>query len=111
MVKSILGRSDDFIVTRDGRFIGRLDPVFKSLSSGIKEAQIIQEDYDRIVVKVVVTKDFCSRDQNLLTEELKRRIGPTISVSIIQVDEIPRSRAGKFRSVLSRVGSKEGAGV
>jgi phenylacetate-CoA ligase len=111
VVKSILGRTDEFIVTRDGRFIGRLDPVFKSLSSGIKEAQIIQEDYDRIVVKIVVNKDFCSHDENVLAEELRRRIGPTISISIVQVNEIPRSNTGKFRSVLSRVGSKEGAGV
>ncbi len=111
VVKSILGRTDDVIVTRDGRFIGRLDPVFKGLSSGIKEAQIIQEDYDCIVVKVVANENFCANDENLLAEELKRRIGPTISVSIIRVNEIPRSRAGKFRSVLSRVGSKKGAGV
>ena len=66
LVKSILGRTDDFIVTRDGRFIGRLDPVFKSLSAGIKEAQIIQEDYDRIVVKIVVNKDFCPRTKTCL---------------------------------------------
>lgn len=111
IVKSILGRTDDVIVTRDGRFIGRLDPVFKGLSSGIKEAQIIQEDYDCIVVKVVVNKNFCANDENMLAEELKRRIGPTISVSIMRVNEIPRSRAGKFRSVLCRVGSKEGTGV
>lgn len=111
VVKSILGRTDDVIVTRDGRFIGRLDPVFKSLSSRIKEAQIIQEDYDRIVVKIVVNKDFCSHDENLLTEELKRRIGSTISINIMQVNEIPRSSAGKFRSVLSRVGSKECGGL
>ena len=111
VVKSILGRTDDFIVTRDGRFIGRLDPIFKGLSSGIKEAQIIQEDYDRIVVKIVVNKDFCSYDESLLAEELKRRIGPTISVSIIQVGEIPRSNAGKFRSVVSHVRNNVGAGV
>lgn len=109
VVKSILGRTDDFIVTRDGRFIGRLDPVFKSLSSGIKEAQIIQEDYDLIVVKIVANKDFCSQDENVLAEELRRRIGPTISINVVQVNEIPRSNTGKFRSVVSRVGSKQGA--
>lgn len=102
MIENILGRTDDMVVTRDGRRVGRLDPVFKGLQS-IKEAQIIQEDYDEIVVKIVPGKDYKEKDGDVVVNELKKRLGSQANVSIHIVDEIPRSSAGKFRAVISKV--------
>lgn len=102
VIENILGRTDDMVVTRDGRRVGRLDPVFKGLQS-IKEAQIIQEDYDEIVVKIVPGKDYKEKDGDVVVNELKKRLGSQANVSIHIVDEIPRSSAGKFRAVISKV--------
>ena len=52
VMQMIVGRTDDLITTRDGRKIGRLDPIFKGLS-GIKETQIIQTDIKHITLKIV----------------------------------------------------------
>jgi phenylacetate-CoA ligase len=53
------GRSDDIVWTRDGRPVGRLDPVFKS-NIGIREAQIIQETLEQVRVKVMPAEGLAS---------------------------------------------------
>lgn len=102
VVEKIVGRIDDIIVTKDGRQVGRLDPIFKGLQS-IKEAQIVQEDYDEIIIKVVPGKAYKEEDGLVVVNELKKRVGYHVYVEIQIVDEIPRSAAGKFRAVISKV--------
>ena len=100
IVESIVGRTDDLIVTPSGRTIGRLDPVFKGLSS-IRETQIVQEKYNKITVNLVKEAGFSSETAETLRNELIRRIGDDVEISINFVDHIPRTKSGKFRSVIS----------
>lgn len=102
VIEKIVGRIDDIIVTKDGRQVGRLDPVFKGLQS-IKEGQIVQEDYDKIIVKVVPGKSYTEEDGLVVVNELKKRLGSHVNVEIQIVDEIPRSAGAKFRAVISNV--------
>ena len=102
VVESILGRTDDLIITPSGRIIGRLDPVFKGLSH-IRETQIVQEAYDKITVNLVKDDGFSNDTAEALKRELTRRIGDDVEVSISVVEHIPRTKAGKFRSVISHI--------
>lgn len=102
VVQSILGRSDDLIVTRDGRFVGRLDPVFKGLRA-IKETQIVQTDVDRIVVRLVRADTYTNSVGEKLLAELARRVGEGIDIRIEEVSEIAKTANGKFQSVISLV--------
>ena len=86
----------------DGREVGRLDPVFKGLTS-IKEAQIIQEDYSRISLNIVPDDDFNEKDGHSVVSELKKRLGENVHIDINIVDQIERTKSGKFRSVISKV--------
>lgn len=97
------GRSDD----RDGRPVGRLDPVFKS-NIGIREAQIIQETLEQVRVKVVPADGFGIPDMRELTRALHDRLGADMAV-VETVDQIPRTGAGKFQAVVSRI--QPGRGV
>jgi phenylacetate-CoA ligase len=98
---SIEGRSDDVLYTRDGRPVGRLDPVFKAAGS-IAEAQIVQETVDRIRVRLVPTTGFRAAHGQAIAAELRGRMGP-IEVVLEEVAEIPRSANGKFRAVISQL--------
>lgn len=99
LLPGIEGRADDVLLTPDGREVGRLDPVFKG-GMPVREAQIIQEDIDRIRVKVVPADNFCSRDVASLQERIRQRMGDVV-VIVEEVDEIPRTRTGKFKAVVS----------
>lgn len=100
--KEILGRSDDILVTPDGKSIGRLDPVFKGLK-GIKECQIIQKEINRILLKIVKDESFSEKDTEILISSLVKRIGTTMKIQLEYIDEIPRGSNGKFRTVISEI--------
>ena len=97
----IEGRKDDTILTRDGRRIGRLDPVFKE-NLRIREAQIVQEDLDNIVVKYVPAPGCSAKDLELLTLRLAERVGK-IQIVLKAVERIPRVANGKFKAVVSNL--------
>lgn len=96
------GRSDDVLVTPDGRRVGRLDPVFKS-QVRIREAQIIQETADRVRLRVVPAEGFDASDAGSLTRALQERLGERVTIVLETVDHIPRTSAGKFRAVVSLI--------
>jgi phenylacetate-CoA ligase len=98
---SVEGRSDDVILTADGRRIGRLDPVFKQ-DMPIREAQVIQETLDHLRVLVVPGSGFSPKHEQALVSALRERVGD-VAVVIERVTEIPRSANGKFRAVISKV--------
>jgi phenylacetate-CoA ligase len=95
------GRSDDVILTPDGRRIGRLDPVFKG-KIPVRESQVIQEALDFIRILVVPAREFNTRHEQDLITALRERLG-NIRVEVERVREIPRSSNGKFRAVISRI--------
>jgi phenylacetate-CoA ligase len=104
LLGSIEGRSDDVLITRDGRRIGRLDPVFKG-TKGIAQAQIIQHDYDKFTIKVVPGKDYKPRDGQDIESRLIERIGKG-EVIIEMVEKIKRTETGKFKAVICNLQKK-----
>jgi phenylacetate-CoA ligase len=102
IVKQIVGRLDDLVQTPDGRWVGRLDPVFKGLQT-VRRAQIIQEALNRIRVLIVPAKGFSSAQQDSIQHELERRLGPDIEYVFELVNEIPVGPGGKFRAVISQI--------
>ena len=101
VVQQIDGRSDDVVITPDGRYIGRLDPVFKT-EFPIREAQIIQETRERLRVKYVPAPGYTPQAGQALLQRLVERVGP-MDIALEAVDAIPRNANGKFRAVISKV--------
>lgn len=104
-IGQILGRTDDLVVTSKGEKVGRLDPVFK-FDLKIKEAQIVQEDFEMFTVNVVPDVGFSQMDISIITKRLKDRVGKNVVVNVVSLTEIPRSANGKFKAVISKVRSK-----
>lgn len=98
MLSHIEGRIDAVLITRDGRKIGRLDPVFKG-AEGIIEAQIIQNDYEKFIVRIVPGMDYKQQHGGNVLDNLKNRVGQA-DISLEIVDRIERTSAGKFRAVI-----------
>jgi phenylacetate-CoA ligase len=102
---NVQGRSDDLIYTKDGRRIGRLDPVFKS-DFPILEAQIVQEKIDSLRVRFVPGSNYDEKYESILEERIKERVGD-MNIIFEPVEHIPRSANGKFRAVISRIGKND----
>ncbi|MAT42381.1 MAG: hypothetical protein CL609_08575 [Anaerolineaceae bacterium] len=95
------GRLDDLLITKQGRFIGRLGPIFK-VDLPVKEAQIIQENMDLIRVKLVPAEEYTIDTRQTLIGLVRERIGD-VEVEIEELERLPRNANGKFRTVISKV--------
>ncbi|MBK7949419.1 MAG: phenylacetate--CoA ligase family protein [Deltaproteobacteria bacterium] len=102
------GRIEDYVVTPDGRWIGRLDHIFKA-QVDVAEAQILQETEAAIEVRFVPRRSFDARAEKELLKEIRSRLGDEIAIELVRVDEIPREANGKFRAVKSKVGRQQGS--
>jgi phenylacetate-CoA ligase len=100
LLSKLEGRLNDMIVTPDGRRIFWINPVFYGLP--IREAQIIQENLERIRVRFVKANGYTNRDEISIIKRLRARVGD-VDIVMEPVDYIPRSSNGKFRSVISLV--------
>ena len=105
ILSHVEGRSDDVLFTRDGRVVGRLDPVFKSRVP-IREAQIVQETLDRVRVRYVPDAGFTPAHGDSVAARIRERMG-AIAVVLEPVDMIPRTANGKFRAVVCNLAPEE----
>jgi phenylacetate-CoA ligase len=96
----IIGRVDDYIVTPDGRRIGRLDHVFKDAQHVIA-AQILQTTPAHLELRVMRTPQYAARDEDALRAQVCARVGNEMQITFRYVDELPRTAQGKFRAVVS----------
>lgn len=102
LLEAIDGRVEDYVVTPDGRRIGRLDHVFKDALS-VKEAQIRQTESDRLHVLLVPLRGFDEAARRHVESELRARLGASIRIDLELVEAIPRQPNGKFRAVVSEL--------
>lgn len=98
VLEKIEGRMDDMLLTPDGRWIGRMDPIFKT-GIPIREAQIIQEKLDCVRLKYVPADGFDHEKE--LIARIQERMG-SVHVIMEKVDFIPRSPNGKFKAVIQQ---------
>lgn len=100
------GRTNDLLLTRDGRRVAWLNPVWYGLP--VRQGQIVQETLDRVRVRYVPAAGFSAESRQLVVQRLHERLGP-VHVVLEEVPEIPRGANGKFRSVLSALPGAERA--
>ncbi len=104
LLKSIEGRTTDFIITPDGKIMHGLSLIYilRELH-GIKEFKIIQEKPDYFRVDIVRDDDFRSENETLIRNGFKQRIGTGIQVIFNYLPTIEAEGSGKFRYVVSNV--------
>lgn len=102
LVKSIDGRIEDYVVTPEGRRVGRLDHVFKEMVH-VKEAQIYQDCASQVVFRIVQSHGYGKNDEARLITEVRKRLGKEIEIIIDYVNELERTERGKLRFVISDI--------
>ncbi|MGM1032027.1 MAG: phenylacetate--CoA ligase family protein [Bacillota bacterium] len=103
-LKPIETMKEDLIITPDGKYISPqiLTHCFKPLDNVLK-SQIIQEDINNVTVKLVKEKGYSESETKILLQGLSERFGKGINIKIEFVSDIPRTKAGKYRWVISNL--------
>jgi phenylacetate-CoA ligase len=102
VLKEVIGRLEDVVIGPDGRQMVRFHGIFVD-QPHIREGQIIQDALDRIRVKIVPVGQFGLRDEQDVIERVQQRLGGQVTVAVQLVGSIPRTKAGKFRGVISKL--------
>jgi phenylacetate-CoA ligase len=113
LIKSLQGRSNDYLVLRDGRKISYLylqrvvfHKILRENIFAMSQYQIIQDRIDRIILKIVKGREFNPEILERLKKSLEKefnKLGEKLEVLTEIVDEIPMTRIGKRRLLISKV--------
>jgi phenylacetate-CoA ligase len=103
---AIDGRTNDLLVTPDGRQVFWLNPVFYGLP--VRQSQIAQEELDLLRVRVAPAEGFTTDTEQTIMDRLRERMGD-VRVLVEHVDEIPRTSNGKLRAVVCNLSPEERA--
>ena len=105
-VDRIIGRTDDYIVTPDGRFAARLGHLFHEATK-VRMAQIIQDKIESITIRIVREPGYQTEDEQRILKEARKRLGNEIAIGFDYVSDIPRTKNGKFRLIVSNLKIKK----
>jgi phenylacetate-CoA ligase len=100
VVTAIDGRSEDYVILRNGARVGRMDHIFKDLTQ-VLEAQIYQRRPGEVIFRVVRRPSYTAGDEQHLRSEALQRLGRDTEVQIDYVDSLIRGPTGKLKFVVS----------
>ncbi|MFC1968358.1 phenylacetate--CoA ligase family protein [Chloroflexota bacterium] len=103
------GRIQDSILIKDGRSIPgiALHQNFLARLEGVVQWQIVQESYEKVLVKVVLDRVYPKLHMHKLTSAIVAHFRPILGndmVIIVEfVDQIPLTSSGKRRFIISKI--------
>ena len=102
-IERVEGRTADMIVTRDGRRIFSVNPVFRGLP--VIEAQIVQETASTLLVRIATEAQDTDALFATVRTRLRERLG-RMEIQFERADRIPRTGA-KYRQVICKLSQEE----
>ena len=103
-LEKIVGRTTDLFKTRDGKKIdGEYFTHLFYFRAWVEQFQVIQEDLDRILIKVVTSEAPPQSDLLEIEKKIKLVMGTHCEVTFEFVTTIPKTVTGKFRYTLSKL--------
>ena len=98
----ILGRVEDYIITPEGRFVGRLDHLFKD-AKHVKNGQIVQNDINHVIIRIEKENGFTNKIEAAIFHEARARLGNTIDIQFEYVREMEREPSGKLKFIIQNI--------
>lgn len=105
VLERIEGRIADYVVTRSGSMISgiSLTENFALKIPGLTQMQIIQEELDRFVFRIVKGPEFNDQSLEHLRKTAVERFGEEVRYECQYVDRIAPEPSGKYRFCISKV--------
>jgi phenylacetate-CoA ligase len=104
LIERIEGRTFDVVVSPDGKSAGGFFWTFLSRAvPGISRFQIEQRDPSGIVFHLVPGPEWKDEYKATLEHKIKANMGEGFRVDFDVVDDIPQTRSGKFRFIVSKL--------
>jgi len=107
IMESLEGRVADYVVTPEGNYISgiSLTENFAMHLPGVKQMQIVQEQLDRLLFRIVKGESFSEQTVVDLSRLAHERFGNRMSWDIEYVASIQAESSGKYRFCISKLPS------
>ncbi|MGH7299996.1 MAG: phenylacetate--CoA ligase family protein [Candidatus Rokuibacteriota bacterium] len=103
-LRGVEGRRTDFLVTPSGRVLHALSAIYILRESPlVHEFRIIQDAVEHLTVQIVPARAFERADEAALKAQFAAVFGSELKIDVDHLEHIPRTAAGKFRYVESRI--------
>jgi phenylacetate-CoA ligase len=104
LVKAIHGRSEDTIITPEGRYVTSIF-IIPEFVRGIRFIQFVQEQINQLAVRVVPTAHWDETEHEKLNNYTQRLVGTSMSIrtDVISEKDLITDQSGKRRAVISRI--------
>jgi phenylacetate-CoA ligase len=104
LMEDVSTKAEDLLRLKDGRLIppSVLTHPFKPLDS-IEASQLVQTDLDRLLIRLIPRPEYSAKHGEQLIRDLKARVGDDMRIEIELVKEMPRTKRGKFKWVISEI--------
>jgi phenylacetate-CoA ligase len=105
LIERLEGRESDFIRTPEGKMVSgiSLTDNFGASIPGVFQLQLVQDQLDHIVVRIVRDQEFGDGSLQAIEALTREYFGPRMRHSCEFVPAIPLEASGKSRFVLSRI--------
>ena len=105
ILMDICGREDDLIYSTERGAIGSagLSTIFYSTSGVFKQSQIAQVGIDEFEFRYICDGDASGEVCDTILGQLCNRLGNSVQIILKKVEDIPRTKAGKFRAVINEL--------
>lgn len=104
-IASLEGRIADYVRTREGEYISgiSLTENFAMLLEGVKQMQIVQDELDHLLFRVVLGESGCEELAGQIDVLVGQRFGSSMRHDIEYVDTIQSENSGKYRFCVSKL--------
>ena len=104
LLAEVKGRDSDILVTPSGkRLIVHYFTGYFEYVDTVKQFQVIQEEIDNITLKIIPNEKFNPQSRDKIKNDVSTYIGDDVTLNIEIVDEIPLTRSGKRRFIISNI--------
>jgi phenylacetate-CoA ligase len=103
-IRPVVTIANDFLVLPDGGLVPALllhHPFV--LARSVAAAQIVQEDPRSVIVQVVPCPGFSPAEAMMIIQGITAIVGPGVAIHLREVPDIPRTKNGKVRFLVSHV--------
>ena len=102
LISEIIGRSQEYVVTRDRSKIPLAPIIFgihDAVWAEIRQVQFVQKEPGKLILKIAPGNNFNKNSLNFIRKAFLERLHPNFTFRIQIVDGIPRTSSGKHKYI------------
>ncbi|QCX34376.1 phenylacetate--CoA ligase family protein [Caloramator sp. E03] len=109
LIKKVEGRLQELLITFTGRYISMTAiNMHSNIFDNVQQFQFYQDTPGVCIFNIVKKPNYTEKDEKIIYRELKKKLGDDMQLIIKYVDNIPRTKSGKYRFLIQKLDIKYG---